>query len=81
MPCKTRKLRNYMEGNLELSILVELECKKIILFSMNFVDFQDSRSVLPLNVFLKWRKAAFLICGLSIGFEFILGIISLGMFH
>jgi len=40
-------------------------------------DFHESSNGLPINVYLKWRKAALLICGLSIGFEFVLGIISL----
>ncbi|XP_065052000.1 transmembrane protein 163a-like [Rhopilema esculentum] len=40
-------------------------------------EFDDGCSGLPLNVYKKWRKAALVVCGLSIGFEFFLGFASL----
>eukprot|EP00112_Aurelia_sp_Birch-Aquarium-sp1_P026032 Seg898.10 transcript_id=Seg898.10/GoldUCD/mRNA.D3Y31 product="Transmembrane protein 163" protein_id=Seg898.10/GoldUCD/D3Y31 len=41
-------------------------------------DFEDDMQTgLPINVYLKWRKAALLVCWISIFFEFVLGSTSL----
>ena len=52
-----------------------------IYFSFLSADFEDDMQAgLPMNVFIKWRKAALLVCWMSIFFEFVLGFISLGKF-